>query len=95
MAFTEEETKKLARLARIHYTPEDLSKVTQELSGIFQWIEMLKQVDTSGVEPMSSVGDFSMPMSADIVSDGNKVDEIMKNAPDQVQNLFAVPKFVE
>ena len=95
MAFTIEQVKKLASLARIHYTTEDLTKVTNELSGIFQWVEMMKEVDTSKIEPMASVGDFSMPLSADIVSDGNKVNEIIKNAPDQSHNLFAVPKFVE
>lgn len=95
MAFTLDQVKKLARLARIHYSPEDMQKVTTELSGIFQWVEMMKEVDTSKVEAMSSVGDFPMPLNKDIVADGGKADEIMKNAPDQSHNLFAVPKFVE
>ena len=58
-------------------------------------IEELGEVDTSAVEPLASVTGHSLPLRADKVTDGNKVDDILANAPEQASGFFVVPKVVE
>jgi aspartyl-tRNA(Asn)/glutamyl-tRNA(Gln) amidotransferase subunit C len=85
----------IATLARIKLPEAEQDKIAGELSHILGWIEQLAEIDTSGVEPMTSVAAMSLPMREDIVSDGNRRDEILANAPDAAHGFFAVPKVVE
>ena len=62
---------------------------------ILGWIEQLAEVDTAGVEPMSSVAAMRLPMREDEVTDGNCRDEILANAPEAAHGFFTVPKVVE
>ena len=54
MAIDAATVRKVARLARIAVPEERLDPLARELSGILQWIEQLGEVDTDGVEPMTS-----------------------------------------
>lgn len=92
--FTETDVIKFAKLARIRMQPDQLQQMATDMSGIFGWIEQIQSVNTDGVEPLVTFGDH-MPLSADIVSDGNKRDDILKNAPDSYMGFFAVPKVIE
>jgi aspartyl-tRNA(Asn)/glutamyl-tRNA(Gln) amidotransferase subunit C len=85
----------IATLARIKLPESEQDKIADELSHILGWIEQLAEIDTSGVEPMTSVAAMSLPMREDVVSDGNRRDEILANAPDAAHGFFVVPKVVE
>lgn len=87
--------RRIAHLARIAVKDEDVEKLQGELNGILNWVEMLKEVDTDAVEPMTSVMPMAMKKRQDVVSDGNKVADIVKNAPMSEDNFFVVPKVVE
>ena len=87
--------RKVARLARIQEPEERLEPLAQELSGILQWIEQLNEVDTDGVEPMTSAVAVSLPMRDDVVTDGGDPSRVLANAPKSVSNFFVVPKVVE
>ena len=52
-------------------------------------------MNTDGVEPLASVTGHSLPQRVDVVSDGDKVDDILANAPEQASGFFVVPKVVE
>jgi aspartyl-tRNA(Asn)/glutamyl-tRNA(Gln) amidotransferase subunit C len=65
------------------------------LQAILSWIEELREVDTTNVEPLASVTGHSLPLRADKVTDGNKIDDILANAPEQASGFFVVPKVVE
>ena len=52
-------------------------------------------MDTANVEPLASVTGHSLPLRVDKVTDGNKVDDILANAPEQASGFFVVPKVVE
>jgi aspartyl-tRNA(Asn)/glutamyl-tRNA(Gln) amidotransferase subunit C len=87
--------KRVAKLARIAVTEEEAAKMEGELNTILGFVEQLDEVDVSGVEPMTSVMPMEMKKRDDVVTDGNKADDIVANAPESVDNFFLVPKVVE
>ena len=95
MAVDIETVRRIARLARLQVPEEELPPLVGELNGILAWVEQLKEVDTKGVEPMSSVVEVTLPLRADAVTDGAYPEKVLKNAPERVLNFYAVPKVVE
>ncbi|KQW30841.1 MULTISPECIES: Asp-tRNA(Asn)/Glu-tRNA(Gln) amidotransferase subunit GatC [Rhizobium] len=87
--------KRVARLARLAVSEEQAERMTGELNGILGFVEQLDEVDVTGVEPMTSVTPMAMKKRADVVTDGNKADAIVANAPATDRNFFQVPKVVE
>ena len=87
--------KRVAKLARIAVTEEEAAKMEGELNTILGFVEQLDEVDVSGVEPMTSVIPMEMKKRQDIVTDGDKADDIVANAPATDENFFLVPKVVE
>lgn len=87
--------RKVARLARIAEPEDRLEPLAKELSGILSWIEQLSEVDTNGVEPMTSAVHTPLPMRDDVVTDGGDPAKVLANAPKTVSNFFVVPKVVE
>jgi aspartyl-tRNA(Asn)/glutamyl-tRNA(Gln) amidotransferase subunit C len=85
----------IATLARIDVREEELAPLAGELSNILTFVEQLAQVDTDGVEPMSSVADLGLPMREDVVTDGDIAEKILANAPEAAEGFFTVPKVVE
>lgn len=86
---------RIAHLARIELTPDQLDPMTRELSGILGWIEQLGEVATADVEPMRSVMPIRHDWRVDTVADGNRREEIVANAPQVQDGYFVVPKVVE
>jgi aspartyl-tRNA(Asn)/glutamyl-tRNA(Gln) amidotransferase subunit C len=95
MAFSESDVAKIARLARIRVSAEERAHLAREMSSIMGWIEQLQSVDTSGIAPLSSVSDQTLPWRKDVVADGNIQTEILSNAPLSMYGCFAVPKVIE
>jgi aspartyl-tRNA(Asn)/glutamyl-tRNA(Gln) amidotransferase subunit C len=86
---------KIARLARIRVDEKQQEELTGELNQILGWIEQLSELDTDGVEPMTSVVEMTQPLREDVVNDGYYVDRVTKNAPESAHGFYAVPKVVE
>ncbi len=95
MAIDAATVRKVARLARLAQPEETLEKLAGELNGIMNWIEQLNEVDTDGVEPMTSVVQVPTPMRADVVTEGGDPEVVLSNAPRRAGNFFVVPKVVE
>ena len=95
MALDKATVAKIATLARIKVPESEQQHLAGELSTILTWIEQLNEVDTMGVEPMSSVAAMGLPMREDVVTDGNCRDRILANAPAATHGFFTVPKVVE
>ncbi|HEY8617617.1 Asp-tRNA(Asn)/Glu-tRNA(Gln) amidotransferase subunit GatC [Phenylobacterium sp.] len=95
MAIDAATVRKVARLARIAEPEERLEPLARELSGILDWIEQLNEVDTDGVEPMTTAIHTPLPMRDDVVTDGGDPAKVLSNAPRSVNNFFVVPKVVE
>ncbi|WP_312166513.1 Asp-tRNA(Asn)/Glu-tRNA(Gln) amidotransferase subunit GatC [Phenylobacterium sp.] len=95
MAIDAATVRKVARLARIAEPEEKLEALAKELTGIMTWIEQLGEVDTDGVEPMTSAVAVALPMREDVVTDGGDPAKVLSNAPKTVDGFFVVPKVVE
>lgn len=86
---------RIAHLARLKIPEDEQKHVAGELSKILDWIEQLNEVDVTGVEPLANVNDMALRRRADVVTDGNKVTDILANAPAKTADFFTVPKVVE
>lgn len=95
MSLTEHNTRKVAKLARIRLSDDEVTHYTEELNGILGWIDQLQEVNTDGVAQMTSVADVTLPMRKDEVSDGGVQEAVLKNAPSSEYGCFAVPKVIE
>ncbi len=95
MTITTKEAFKIANLARIRLSDTEAEHYTGEINNILGWIEQLQEVNTDGVDQMTSVCEMDLPMRKDEVTDGGYQDEILKNAPANDYGCFVVPKVVE
>jgi aspartyl-tRNA(Asn)/glutamyl-tRNA(Gln) amidotransferase subunit C len=95
MSLDKATTQKVARLARIRLEEGEDEKYTNELNGILQWIDMLGEVDTDGVEPLANVANIDLKLREDKVSDGGIQKDVLANAPESLQGYFVVPKVIE
>ena len=87
--------RRIARLARIEVTDDEVDTYVGELSNIFDWIDQLREVDTSDILPLTRVVDMQLPKRRDTVNDGDARDDVLANAPDSNDGYFVVPKVVE
>ena len=95
MAIDVDTVRRVAHLARIATPEERLEPLAQELNGIMAWIEQLGEVDTDGVEPMTSCVATTTPLRDDVVTAGGDPERVLANAPKSADNFFVVPKVVE
>lgn len=95
MAIDAATVRKVARLARIAEPEDRIEPLAKELNGIIAWIEQLNEVDTDGVEPMTSAVAVAMPMRDDVVTEGGDASVVLANAPKADKGFFVVPKVVE
>lgn len=87
--------RRIAHLARIAVTEEEVPHLQGELNAMLAFVERLSEVDVAGVEPMTSVTPMDMKKRADVVNDGEIADEVVRNAPETQDHFFLVPKVVE
>jgi aspartyl-tRNA(Asn)/glutamyl-tRNA(Gln) amidotransferase subunit C len=86
---------RIATLARIKLSAEQQTAMAQELSGILDWIAQLDEVDTRETEPLRSVMEIRTAWRADVVTDGEQAENVLRNAPSRHGAYFVVPKVVE
>ncbi|CCZ21509.1 aspartyl/glutamyl-tRNA(Asn/Gln) amidotransferase subunit C [Acetobacter sp. CAG:977] len=96
MSIDKEAVKRLANLSRLRIPEENLDDMVGEITKIIGWVEQLQDVNTDGVAPMNSVvEDMKLPEREDVITDGNIRDQILANAPEEMDGYFLVPKVVE
>jgi len=87
--------RRIARLARIAVDNEQAAAMEKELNALLAWVEQLSEVDVDGVPPMTSVVEQKLKMRDDVVTEGGRADDILRNAPQSEEGFFVVPKVVE
>ena len=95
MEFSTEQIRKVAKLAKIKLTEAEIEIFNDQFSSIAQVITKLQQVDTTNISPINNPSSAETLLREDIITDGNYVNEIMKNAPKHTFNCFSVPKVIE
>jgi len=85
----------VARLARLALTAEEKEKFAAQLGDVLTYIEQLKQVDVSHVEPTAHAYPVFNVWADDVAEPGLPVEAALKNAPAQRNHMIVVPKVVE
>ncbi len=94
-SLTQKDVAKVASLARIKMSDQELEQYAPQLSNIIGFVEQLDEVDTDNVEPLASVVDIALSLRRDEITDGGYPNEILANAPETLEGFFVVPKVVE
>ena len=95
MSVDQATVRRIAHLARIAVKDDEVPHLAQELNAMLSFVEELRAIDVSGVEPMTSVIPMRMKMRDDIVTDQAGAEAIVANAPISEDHFFVVPKVVE
>lgn len=85
----------VARLARLRLSPEEEQRLGAQLGDILGYIEQLRTVDVTGVEPMAHAFPIVNVMRPDEARPGLSQEDALRNAPLKSNGLFVVPKIVE
>lgn len=85
----------VAILAKLFLSDEEKEAAKKDMGRMLDYIGQLNELDTDGVEPMSHVFPVSNVFREDVVINPDDRDNILKNAPEQKDGAFKVPKTVE
>ncbi len=85
-----EEVKKVAQLARIELSDQEVEKFQKDLSSVLDYVEELKQVDTEGLEIVSSVTGLENVQREDKAVMIEYQEKIMSNAPERKDKYYKV-----
>ena len=96
MLIDEKITLKIASLAKLELTEQEIKEYSKDLTNILKWMEELKEVDVSNIEPITSVIKNELYEREDISYQNTVQQErILLNAPEEVGKYFTVPKVIE
>lgn len=100
MSVDKEQVRKIAGLARIAMSDDEIDALVPELNNILGWVEQLGEVDVTGIAPMASVIPSKTLLRDDVINadpltGGNVRDKVLANAPVAEHGFFAVPKVIE
>lgn len=79
-------------LAKLELSEEEKGQAKEDMGRMLDYIDKLKQLDTTGVEPMSHVFPTKNVFREDVVTNGDESEETLRNAPARKDNMFVVPK---
>lgn len=91
MSLTRQEVEKVALLARLQLTEDELTTMTSQLGQILEYVDQLGQLDTDGVEPMAHAIEMSNVFAEDEVHASLPRDEALANAPKRDSECYRVP----
>jgi aspartyl-tRNA(Asn)/glutamyl-tRNA(Gln) amidotransferase subunit C len=95
MALSVSEVEHIASLARLRLSDEEKALYREQLSAILDYMALLRQVDTSAIEPTASVLPLRGVMRADQPRPSLPPDELLANAPRSEGHLFQVPPVLD
>ncbi len=91
-SLSDADVRHVAKLARLAVPDAQVHGYAEQLSGILGYVEKIRAVDTSGVEPTAHAADLTNVLREDVVGEHLSVDEVLANAPDSDPPFFKVPK---
>ena len=95
MAEAEIDVKYVAHLARLSLSPEEEQKIGAQLASVLSYIEKLKEVDVSKVQPTAHAFPLVNVTRPDEIRPSMNTEDVLRNAPKHANSLFLVPKIVE
>ena len=94
MSLSREAVLHVAELASLSLAESEIEGLARDLDAIVRYVEQLNEVDTEGVEPVTSVGRGGA-LRPDVVQPCLSREEALAEAPHATEEGFAVPRFVE
>jgi aspartyl-tRNA(Asn)/glutamyl-tRNA(Gln) amidotransferase subunit C len=89
------EVERIAELARLDLTPDEAARMTRDLETILAYVELLRGVDTEGVEPTSHAIPLATPLRDDRPVPPLDAERALSNAPAREGSAFVVPKVLD
>ena len=87
-----DDIRKVARLSRLEVAEADITRYGDELGAVLGYVERLRELDLSGVEPLTHVGDEANRLDEDVPGPVLGNDVAMRLAPESLAPFFSVPK---
>lgn len=94
MSLSKEEVLKIARLARLELSAEEVDRYTTQLSAILDYVETLNKLNVDGIEPTAHAVMVPTPFRADEIVPDATIEKSLANAPDREGSFFKVPKVI-
>lgn len=95
MKITKDTLHKVAHLARLNIKPEEENKLLKDMSEILDWVDQLREVDTTGVEALTHMTQEHSVLREDVPEQPITRDQGLKNAPSTDGEYFKVPKVLK
>ena len=95
MEVTTELVEKLAFLSRLNFSEAEKTEITDDLSKMIAFVDKLNEVDTTGVEPLIHMSSEVNVLRNDETGGSVSREEALKNAPQTLEEFFAVPKVIK
>ena len=95
LALSLDDIQRIAHLARIEITPAEAVECERKLDAIFELINEMRAVDTTGIVPMSHAQDVTLPLREDRVTETDRHALYQSSAPAVHDGLYLVPKVIE
>ncbi|HEY2336360.1 MAG TPA: Asp-tRNA(Asn)/Glu-tRNA(Gln) amidotransferase subunit GatC [Burkholderiales bacterium] len=99
MSLSDDQVRRIARLARLEIAPAEVKPVVDRLNRILGLIEEMRAVDTAGIEPMAHPLDVQLPegqrLRPDEVTEKDRREDYQAVAPATQDGLYLVPKVIE
>lgn len=91
MTLSESEVRRVAHLARLSISDEELPELTRQLTQVLGLVDQLGEVNTDGVEPLVHAIEISNVLQPDVIQPSLSRDEVLHNAPSSDSECFRVP----
>ena len=88
---TEKEVEKIASLSRLSLSKEELASHTEDMNNILDYMDLLNEIDTDGVDELVNVHDMKSPLREDKFEESLDKDSIIKNSPESSNDYIEVP----
>ena len=95
MTIERSDIEKLAELARIEISEEQITSTTSSIADVLALVDQLQAADTGGVEPMAHPLDAVQRLRPDEVTEGDRRDAFQAIAPATEAGLYLVPRVIE
>ena len=95
MKITQEEVTHVANLSKLKFSEEDTAAFATTLSKIVDMVELLSEVDTTGVAPTTTMADRKTVLRADVAEAGADRDLLFKNVPEKDNYYIKVPAILD
>ena len=95
MSISKSDVGKVAHLACLEISEEQLEHYTSDLVKVLDVVAKMETVDTNNITPMSHALDVNQRLREDLVSENNDREALMYNAPSAEAGVFLVPKVIE